>query len=70
MTICPSLLPLCLCTLPSASYIVVKGVGGSGSGSGGRGEAAAPPASLYELEFAVNVDGDSIDQSLAYLAER
>ncbi|CBN79178.1 Similar to tubulin, gamma complex associated protein 2 [Ectocarpus siliculosus] len=51
----------------AGSYIVVKGVGGSGSG--GQGEAAAPPASLYDLEFAVNV-GDSIDQSLAYLAER
>ncbi|CAM9775598.1 unnamed protein product, partial [Ectocarpus sp. 4 AP-2014] len=52
----------------AGSYIVVKGVGGSGSG--GQGEAAAPPASLYDLEFAVNVGGDSIDQSLAYLAER
>eukprot|EP00903_Cladosiphon_okamuranus_P016182 g14933.t1 len=28
------------------------------------------PASLYELEFTVNVNGEAIDQSLVYLAER
>lgn len=46
-------------SLPHPSYIVVR-----------DDDAGEAPASLYELEFTVNVNGEAIDQSLAYLAER
>lgn len=42
-----------------SSYIVVK-----------NDDVGEGPASLYDLEFTVDVNGEAIDQSLAYLAER
>lgn len=55
---CPPLLPCVPASLLN-SYIVVK-----------DDDTGERPASLYDLEFIVNVNGEAIDQSLAYLAER